>query len=479
MQLSHDSVPPFIHTVAPIVAPIVDNMPLSTIDVLPPELFIQIFTYCVSNDALAPLNLRAVSTTWKDTVDNSPAVWQLISLDSDARSPLCSRHQAEFWVNRSQPLPVDVEISAHDLDLFLPLISPLLPSIDRWRTFSLTGRREEYVNMEDLDLPPDSLKRLHVFLHDHDFDDLDEEVMSPPKITFTRTYPMWPEPFTMNIWLSKLPCPLLLAPLRFTHVTISEGPAVGIQTHPQPVLEFLTACPELEFFCFYGWPHDDQPPPEHLPVVHLPNLRTLRLKSTCSARALLSSLNTPRLRNLYLAHLNVDFMLQQAEHREAGDSDDDARDYSQSPWSDHATGMGLRKLINQCNPPIRILEMDFSDMRTKDFRYVFDRLKDLEEFRIVASDMSDKVIALFKPVFSVDGTTLIRLPRLRHLELYNCPRLTGDAVVNSLEPRVVYTDARNTDGKFMEVAVVGCEGFTLWHEHLLSESLGKRLRTHD
>ena len=50
------------------------------------------------------------------------------------------------------------------------------------------------------------------------------------------------------------------------------------------------------------------------------------------------SLNTPRLRNLYFAYLNIDFMLLQADHREAGNSDNDARDYSQSPWSDHATG---------------------------------------------------------------------------------------------------------------------------------------------
>src|ERR1700683_1780689 len=70
-------------------------------------------------------------------------------------------------------------------------------------------------------------------------------------------------------------------------------------------------------------------------------------------------------------------------------------------------GMGLRKLITRSNPPLEVLDMDLSDMRSKDFTWCFDRLSTLRRFRITGSDMSDRVIDLFKPVFlpRCDGVT--------------------------------------------------------------------------
>ncbi|KAF8908884.1 hypothetical protein CPB84DRAFT_1766251, partial [Gymnopilus junonius] len=251
--------------------------------------------------------------------------------------------------------------------------------------------------------------------------------------------------------------PTRLPPLRFVHVTVAEGGSIGLHTQPKYILEFLQACPELQSFFLSGWPHDG-PITQPLPVVSLPNLVTLHLKSTCFARAFLSSLDTPRLQNLYLSHLNVDFQLY-GDHHEEGDSEDEAHDYSQSPWSDQATGMGLRKLITRCNPPIRILEMDFCDMRTKDFRYVFDRLLHLEDFHIVASDMSDNVINLLRPIAMIgDNAIRLRLPQLRKLRLTNCQRLNGRAIVDAIVARVKWTDRACPDHTLLDVIIVGCEG---------------------
>lgn len=232
---------------------------------------------------------------------------------------------------------------------------------------------------------------------------------------------------------------------------------------------------------------------------------------------------------------------------EDGDSDDENQDFSQSPWSDHATGMGLRSLIRRSNPPLQVLAMDYADMRTKDFEWCFDRMDSLLEFRIVASDMSDKVIAMLAPYAeqpslpaspirpveeegealdnpdtdSSDGggsnfpsptsdgppahpfpdassTPLqVRMPRLTSLELWNCQRLTGDAIVHALRARTRYTDemvakARAavvghdaTDGgtattflKLEEVAVIGCNDFYPRHAVDLGITLGNRLRIH-
>jgi len=231
----------------------------------------------------------------------------------------------------------------------------------------------------------------------------------------------------------------------------------------------------LESFFLSGYPHDG-PVEGPLPLVHLPNLVTLHLKSTCFARAILCSLDTPRLENLYLSHLNVDFELHE-QHYEKGDSEDEAHDYSQSPSSDRATGMGLRKLIKRCDPPIRILEMDFCDMRTKDFIWVFDRLPLLEDFYIVASDMSNKVINLLRPI-TKDGIGMrFRLPRLRKLRLQNCQRLSGAAIVDALTQRVQWMDETDPENTLMDVTIAGCDGFSVWDRDNLMQVLQGRLKS--
>ncbi len=138
--------------------------------------------------------------------------------------------------------------------------------------------------------------------------------------------------------------------------------------------------------------------------------------------------------------------------------------------------MGLRALINRCFPPIHVLEMDFCDMRTKDFLYIFDRLTYLRDFHIVASDMSDKVISLFRPYVSSRTTKALRLPSLRKLKLTNCQRLSGSAIVEALVERVNWADKESPLQSLWEVSIIGCDGFKQWDRHILSTVLGNRLR---
>ena len=438
---------------------------LSPIEALPPEILIEIFACCAMIDPLVPLAFRRVSKWWRAIAGSSPRVWQFIYLDDASRSIQSLRMQAEIWLERSVPLPIDVELNIQSLDFILPLLSHLLPAIERWRSFKMSGKREEHIAKPRLPITQDSLESLNIFVPDDNGGLVKETFISE-----------WPNHCSMNVWLFDLPRSQLLAPLRFTNITISEDPVSDIHMQPGIILDFLTCCPELETFFFSGWQHNDDSPETALPIVHLPNLHTLQLKNTCLTRNILSSLYTPHLTDLCLAHLNVEFPLP-GDYHEEGDSDDEAHDFSQSPWSDHATGMGLRKLLSRCHPPIRFLEMDFSDMRTKDFRHVWDRLPLLESFSIVASDMSDKVINLLKPfkLPGTDDTIRIRLPRLRHLALYNCQRLSGDVIAEALTARVQYTDALSSES-LVEVAVVNCDGFTHQHGQMLAGELGNRLR---
>lgn len=444
------------------------------IAILPPELLIEIFAYSVINEPLAPLTLREVCKWWYAIVDTCPRLWQTIPLN-DAYGTMLPQRQAHLWTTRSMPFQYDIDLNVLDPQSILPLVSPLLSSADRWRSFRFGGpNRADELLSPDNDLTQDNLTHLHLCLHDAEQEEWDED---ESRITFSHISPDESSNYALNLWISKLPSSRLLPPLRFVHVTIAEGGPAGLHTQPSDILGFLKACPELESFFLSGFPHDG-PIDRPLPIVRLPNLLTLHIKHTCYVRELLSHLDTPRLRNLYLAHLNVDFQLQ-AEYHEDGDSEDDAHDFSQSPSSDQATGMGLRTLINRCLPPLHVLDMDFCDMRTKDFRYVFDRLPYLEDFRIVASDMSDKVIGLFRPYPSPSPsrtTNILRLPSLRKLKLTNCQRLTGKAIIESISERVIWTNNNCPEQAMWEVWITACDGFQPWDRHTLSLVVGDMLK---
>jgi hypothetical protein len=287
----------------------------------------------------------------------------------------------------------------------------------------------------------------------------------------------WENTLAVNVNVSYLPDPSFIPSLHFTYLDIHESYPVS----PVYLLEFLTALPAVECFKYKGWSWSDEgeiSDDNHLPVVELLQLRTLRLRTTCSTRAILSHLRTPMLTELRLEYLNVEFELPE-NHNEDGDSEDEAHDYSQSPFSDHNTGMGLRTLINRCSPPLKVIDMDYSDMRTKDFEWCFDRLTELEMFRIVASDMSDNVMRLFKPYRRGDGDFLfLRLPMLTSLELQYCRRLSGDAIVDTITTRLNVTDSL-PGSTLTDVTLIGCEDLAFEHIHSLSTHLGSRLHLSD
>ncbi|KAF9077624.1 hypothetical protein BDP27DRAFT_1282619 [Rhodocollybia butyracea] len=457
---------------------------LSPIGGLPAELLIEIFAFCASGDPFAPITLGTVCRFWKKAVDESPRVWQNIILD-DKRSIAACQAQARLWLTRSVPLQFDVKLHVEDADNILPLLAPFLPVFHRWHQLTLTGVREENVCLSD------TFSRLDI-LHDLSIsvcDDVHGE--DPFRSTFVQYSPLWPNRIAMSISLSQLPQPELMTPIRlqFTTLSITEGPIRSSHPAPAAVLGLLRSCPQLESFTLSGWMHTEIEGSHSLPVVSLPRLHTLHLRRTTLARAILSNVDVPALSKLYLVNLNVSHRIT-PDFFDPGDSEDEAHDYSQSPWSDQATGMGLRNLITRCNPPIKTLEMDYSDMRTKDFIYAVEKLTELEDFLIVASDLSNTVIKLLKPYdeatpisgepedpcLSPSPSLTIRLPYLRNLELYNCHRVSGDAIVETLMQRVKYTDRFTPKDTIQELVIADCEQFTAQHEEFLMKEMGPRFR---
>ncbi|KAI0087765.1 hypothetical protein BDY19DRAFT_1057848 [Irpex rosettiformis] len=488
----------------------------ATIMDLPVELLIQIFVHCshlVGGYDLPQIAVSEVCGFWRDVVLDTPRAWQYISLD-DRHRPLRASHKlARVWLERSQNFPVDIRINVSDSENLLALISPLVIHVRRWRRFTIEGQVQEDVDFRSLyEGSYPELDALTVFIKGPE---TPTQGTQPPLRVFHCAPPIDHSHSSIRSYrvflhheALRLPVPQQISAMHLRTLIIRENNSLDVIPDPIRLINFLQCCPELWVFHYLALPHEPTPPTNRipLPIVKLPNLRCLVLRSTCAVRAILSHIDAPELRELYLEHTNMEFLLQHAAafttEPEEGDSDDEACDFSQSPWSDHATGMGLRSLLRRSNPPLEILEMDYADMRTKDFLWCFDHLNTLRDFRIVASDMSDKVIQMLAPYrpmciysFSSDRDELlnfapyawglepprVRLPRLSALELWNCQRLTGNAVVAALGARVQYTDQianRNAYSRLSDVAIVGCADFLPHHAEGLLSVLGKRLRVH-
>ncbi|KAI0317504.1 hypothetical protein OF83DRAFT_1243679 [Amylostereum chailletii] len=494
---------------------------------LPTELLIEIFTFCAHTSALTPVLLAQVSRRWRDIAHTSPRIYQSVVLDDRLTSLLYSNHVAHIFLHRSQSLPFDVHVHIQSRDALLPILSPFLSHLPRWRSCHVSGAKNESIFLPDLwnrtrdgpDHPrlEPKVEQLDITLLDEsDFDLADDPLLDPlvegedtladvQSFRQVATFRPFVTSLTANllnmeVFLSKLPSPIPCTPLRFVTMVITES-ALSVSLHPADLLHFLNLCPELEYLSFTGLMAEpdirredlDRPPP----VVRLLHLRSLVLHSIICTRIVLSHLYVPALRELYLEHLNVDWKFPpEPEYNfeyelEDGDSDDEFPDFSQSPYSDHATGMALRSLIRRCDPPLRVLEMDYADMRTKDFRWLFERMDELEEFRIVASDMADRVVRLLAPVANADdgsgsgsgngngngngnGARRVLLPHMRNLELIDCHRLSGEAIVDAVKKRVLLTDDRSP--RLEDVAIIGCANFSAEHGDELEELLGERLR---
>lgn len=450
------------------------------IDCLPAELLVEVFvTSCALGAPFTPLVISAVCKLWRHVCLASPRAWQLIIVDDVSRPIAAIDVHAQLYIARSHPLPFLVNVRLTDFDRLLPIISCFLPHLSRWLDCSISfDGHASHTRLSDLTLstPHRILHHLGLRLKvpfDADGDDDDNIFFSCGTATFRH--------ISMKITASSLPSQDLINPLRFTSLDISES-SFGHTVRSPELLTFLARCPNLEHFYLHGVSYEEGILSASPIIVSLPRLHTLLLDLICIQRSILSHLHLPALRELHLRHLNMDVSLDGYHLQEHGDSDDEAHDFSQSPSSDHHTGMGLRNLILRSRPPLETLDMDLSDMRTKDFRWVFDRLPHLKHFSIVGSDMSDKVVQLLKP--EPMGTTSssgpdprcrVRLPLLMTLKLFGCQQLSGDALVDALSARVLYTDAVTPNETLLNVIVSGCHNFTANHGMQLLWYLHERL----
>ncbi|KAJ3841724.1 hypothetical protein EV361DRAFT_957601 [Lentinula raphanica] len=441
------------------------------VEKLPVELLIEIFALCAAEDSDAPLTLGTVCSTWNEIVNGSPRVWQVVILDDSEKSFATSQSRAKIWISRSAPLQFDLKLNVKDADNVLHPLAPFLPVLDRWRRLTITGAFQKCFHLSDASSRRSLLKEFNISIED---DAVDDHVFPRTHTQSLQNHPRMNIRFTHSPQASDS---LLSTPLRFTSLKITDwqhwprqGPSFTA------VCSLLRACPQLESFTFYGWM--DHRRYGSLPLVYLPSLHTMNIHESPYARVILSTIHAPALSELYLDELNM--CLDDGFLGKPDDIENDPHDCVMvCRWSNHATGNGLRRLIAHCNPPLKTLVMSSSDIRFKDYLHVFERTTELEDLRLICSQMwfDDMVVKLLEPyaaskspVHSLD----VRLPCLRHLEIRSTSHISGDAIVRSVSKRVAFTNQLTYT---LEVVIISdCEKFGAQHEARLMQVLGPRFR---
>lgn len=444
------------------------------IQCLPPELLEDIFRSVAAVNSLYLIQLLQVNRQWNEVIATSPRLWQRITLDGNTKSVSFLHAQAELWIQRSAPLPYHIDISVDDINLCLPLLTPFISSLGRWGGSTYHWRAYTY----DVELPNnlEDFTELGVTIRNPEAFEVDPE---DPNADLSAYLP-WFSSHMLLPTVSRLPTPAEIRPINLTQLTLLETSATG-SARPAEVMHFLSAFPQLTRLVLHLWANDLRETDTDPPVVSLPSLKRLELLNTFAPRLFLTRLHLPALCALRLVNLNVHHsIVDMFADAEDGDSADEAGDFSQSPWSDHGIGMGLRVLLKRSNPPLEALDMDYADMRTKDFTWCFDRLTTLRAFRIVGSDMSDTVINLLRPYAprsvadDEPGRLRLRMPLLCRLDLVGCLRVSGDAVVAAILAREEFTSSHDNSTFMTEVGVVRCPGVDTMHDDSLRSALGPR-----
>ncbi|OCB89087.1 hypothetical protein A7U60_g3770 [Sanghuangporus baumii] len=487
----------------PMIAP-TGHSPLNK---LPIELLILIFSFCIEDDPDVAASLSLVNSQWRAIMTDLPSLWSHLRL-SDARfEPRRLRSKADVWLNRSGKLPLDIDFDTRHRDSVLPLLSYALRGAPKWRNVSYLYSRIRFLTVKDGEEP--QLESLLVTLSPKKSMESDLQVLSPDDENSTRTW--WggrDVPLVKNfkadderlremyvLGVRCLPSPENVAAFETVTSLVLMNSSTECDFPMHRAVPFLSAFPalqslELSNFNELFLVHDPEYRPDcaEIKPAELTQLRRLSVRGICSSRCILTHLRAPQLQSLILIHINSSTMFEHPNPGEPGDSEDEAHDFSRSPWTDHATGMGLRKLFSSRNGhssgalELKELVMDYADLRTKDFKWLFGRLPKLEKFTIVASDMSDNVMRALEvdvPGVSINvddlngidsnGADQWRrpsrppvLPSLTRLKFSKCQKMTGEAVVRMIRSRVLAAQ-RGLVVRFEELSTTDCLQVTEAH----------------
>lgn len=429
----------------------------SPINTLPPEILAEIFEQCSIEDHDSPVRLSHVSGLWRQTAITTPRLWHKVFVFLPFRVPSVAFSKARSFLERSGAYPLHISLVVHkwlgqkdELELLslirnhsshwfrLSLVASSNVATSEIFVFLTSSQRHEVLSRIDLCTSLISHEWEEFGIH-FDFEDLgleeDNNARKSMSVIFHKLNETYAPNFReLNLFTSALPFTSWntsnrpeLSSLRTLRIYEHNTSLPGIR--PISLLYLLSRCPLLEYLTFKGSDDFDSHGLK-TNIVRLERLRHFNLAQTFHQRIILSHIYAPALETLRLMWLNrPDTLIDESYEIDPSDNNEGSVEPSQSPYTDLLTGTGLRSLVRRSTPPIRTLDMDFSDMRSpKDFVWLFEQLPTLELFRIVGSDMSDNVLLTLAGHDRREKNQWL-CPRLKHLEFSRCDVISGKGII--------------------------------------------------
>ena len=413
----------------------------------------------------------------------TPLLWAVITAGVSSKRPQVTVHRVQTWLGRSGAIPIYLKLVVNErLSEDVSLLISIRDHIRHWGGMTLITGSHEIARQVMVFLMGSSSERLDHFsclflmagspLSDN-FQEEQEpnegnsnahaditdvfRVLAQANAGHLRElilgaaalpYRVW-QPAIMDSPFSVYPTKSMLSSVTLSLPSLQtlrlfERSSNVAEIGASSILHLLAKCPSLRTFIFRGSNLFDPHGVHGMFPIDLPHLRTLHLCQTFHQRIILSHLHTPKLNTLRLMWLNrPERLVDESYEPDSEERMEEEAEFSQSPWTDLLTGSGIRSLIRHTRlmyglaPPITVLDMDFADIRSpKDFVWVFEHLPLLEEFRIVGSDMSDKVLLALASQRKIDsGREEWLCPCLRRLEFSRCDIITGLGIISLAKAR--------------------------------------------
>ncbi|THH17957.1 hypothetical protein EW146_g2951 [Bondarzewia mesenterica] len=392
----------------------------------PDEVLAQIFEHCVAEGwARAPLAVSQVCAKWRRAA-LTPRVWSHILLTSDSLDPV---GRTRFWLSRAaqSPLYITIDVAAVDPHL-LSAMDLLLDNLSRWRSLTLNARfvqqARDIVFRCTRSAP--NLREISIFTVATAFlsDEEPEELLGLGQ-AFQNAPCLRGLNVTCNILPSSLPSQIsdldvTLVPFPFGPLTVTT--LLGLLAN-LPRLRRLTLTVSIAFSGVITVPNDGT---TETPLTHL---ESLTINSFPDFNEILRHLRTPILRRLYIRS-------------------------SEPPlnYPHEETGTSLCHFIDNCSPPLELLELHDIDLPQDHFIRCFLGLPTLQELRLHETEISNQVLAMLNGPAGA-------CPQLRSLDLRWCEQLSGKALVNMVSSRNAELDSVHGEThshRIDEITVVNC-----------------------
>lgn len=397
---------------------------------IPEELLIKIFGHCIEGGwTRAPVVVSHICSAWRKAAQ-APNVWSHIYIRCDDANVY---ERTQFWLRmaRGSDLHVTVAASTRVPQWQIQRLMELMRNrSDQWHSLKIetdTLRHADFI-LGECDCPLPALR--DVTIRTDAVDSVEENGVSD----LTRLVNMFDVERVPRLrsaaYVSSIIPVVPIFPSHITDLTldIRDSPghrplsAAFIIGLLQPLIELHSLT--LSMPLLYEHDFIEEADPDR--VVLLPNLATLMLYGPTDLNGILPHIHAPGLRRLHLRSLE-----------DAG--------YRQQP-----IGPSLTAFLEQCAPPLELLELHDIDLAPETFATTFAALPHLRELRLHESSISDSTVRL------LNGPRGL-CPRLTRVDFRWCGMLRGRALVDLVRSRYVVDDLVGpAPDAIEEVGVINC-----------------------